>query len=181
MVQVTACHLYGTKSLSEPASVSVFSIPPLGTCLEKFESNAINSRQRIWKCLLSSCCHLRRLQCVIHKDVLLNAMNFVARGHFMNALLFITSTYTGMSTHVWILHALLYPPNNEVVGGYIGFTPSVCPSVRLSRLPCPRCNIYSSGWILSAFYLFWLGIRYELVNSMGNHGTAGDILRTQAF
>ena len=26
---------------------------------------------------------------------------------------------------------------------------SVCPSVRLSRLPCPLCNIYSSGWILS--------------------------------
>ena len=52
---------------------------------------------------------------------------------------------------------LLYSPNNEVVGGYIGFTPSVCPSVcpsvrpsvRLSRLPCPLCNIYSSGWILS--------------------------------
>ena len=34
---------------------------------------------------------------------------------------------------------------NEVVGGYIGFTPSV----RLSRLLCPLCNIYSSGWILS--------------------------------
>ena len=54
----------------------------------------------------------------------------------------------------WLL--LLYPTNNEVVGGYIGFTPSVCPSVRpsvrsvcLSRLPCPLCNIYSSGWILS--------------------------------
>ena len=36
-----------------------------------------------------------------------------------------------------------------VVGGYIGFTPSVRLSVRLSRLPCPLCNIYSSGWILS--------------------------------
>ena len=51
----------------------------------------------------------------------------------------------------------LYSPNNEVVGGYIGFTPSVrlsvrpsvCPPVRPSRLPCPLCNIYSSGWILS--------------------------------
>ena len=32
---------------------------------------------------------------------------------------------------------------------YIGFTPSVRPSVRPSRLPCPLCNIYSSGWILS--------------------------------
>ena len=51
------------------------------------------------------------------------------------------------------LNASLYPPNKEVVGGYIGFTPSVRPSVRLSvrpsRLPCPLCNIYSSGWILS--------------------------------
>ena len=48
---------------------------------------------------------------------------------------------------------LFYYTNNEVVGGYIGFSPSVCPSVcpsvRLSRLPCPLCNIYSSGWILS--------------------------------
>ena len=53
---------------------------------------------------------------------------------------------------IWIhkrwVNGLLYPSNNEVVGGYIGFTPSVCPSVRLSRLPCPFCNIYSSGWIL---------------------------------
>ena len=50
-------------------------------------------------------------------------------------------------------YAWLYPPNNQVVGGYIGFTPSVCPSVRpsvrLSRLRCPLSNIYSSGWILS--------------------------------
>ena len=44
---------------------------------------------------------------------------------------------------------VIIPPNNEVVGEYIGFTPSVRPSVRLSRLPCPLCNIYSSGWILS--------------------------------
>ena len=43
----------------------------------------------------------------------------------------------------------LNPPNNEVVGGYIGFSPSVRPSVRPSRLPCPLCNIYSSEWILS--------------------------------
>ena len=57
----------------------------------------------------------------------------------------------------YLHQCLLYPPNNEAVGGYIGFTPSVCPSVcpsvrpsvRLSRLPCPLCNIYSSGWILS--------------------------------
>ena len=56
-----------------------------------------------------------------------------------------------------MIRMLLYPPNNEVVGGYIGFTPSVRPSVRPSvhpsvcpsRLPCPLCNIYSSGWILS--------------------------------
>ena len=45
------------------------------------------------------------------------------------------------------------PSHNEVVGGYIGFTPSVRlsvrPSVRPSRMPCPLCNVYSSGWIVS--------------------------------
>ena len=56
---------------------------------------------------------------------------------------------------------IIPPPNNEVVGGYtprttkllggilVSLRPSVRPSVRLSLLPCPLCNIYSSGWILS--------------------------------
>ena len=51
-----------------------------------------------------------------------------------------------------LIGCLLYPPHKEVVGGYTGFTPSVrlsvCPSVRLSRMPCPLCIIYSYGWIL---------------------------------
>ena len=44
---------------------------------------------------------------------------------------------------------LLYPLHNEVVGGYIGFTPSVRPASvpRPSRIPCPLCSAYSSGWI----------------------------------
>ena len=42
---------------------------------------------------------------------------------------------------LWLDWSSLY----EVVGGYIGFTPSVRPS----RLSCPLCNIYSSGWIFS--------------------------------
>ena len=33
------------------------------------------------------------------------------------------------------LNVLLYPPNNKVVWGYFGFTPSVCPSVRPSVPP----------------------------------------------
>ena len=42
----------------------------------------------------------------------------------------------------------------KLLGGIlVSLRPSVCPSVRLSvrlsRLPCPLCNIYSSGWILS--------------------------------
>ena len=48
------------------------------------------------------------------------------------------------------------PRTTKLLRGYIGFTPSVCPSVcpsvRLSRLPCPLCNIYSSGWILSILF-----------------------------
>ena len=38
----------------------------------------------------------------------------------------------------------------KLLGGIlVSLRPSVRPSVRLSRLPCPLCNIYSSGWILS--------------------------------
>ena len=37
----------------------------------------------------------------------------------------------------------------KLLGGYIGFTPSVRPSIRPSRMPYPLCNVYSSGWILS--------------------------------
>ena len=59
-------------------------------------------------------------------------------------------------TLYWACDYLLYPPHNEVVGGYTGFTPSVRPSVRLSvrpsvrpsRMPCPLCIIFSYGWIL---------------------------------
>ena len=41
----------------------------------------------------------------------------------------------------------IIPPHNEVVGGYIGFTPSVRPSVCSSRILYPLCSAYSSGWI----------------------------------
>ena len=45
-------------------------------------------------------------------------------------------------------------PQTKLLGGILvslrpSVCPSVCPSVRLSRLLCPLCNIYSSGWILS--------------------------------
>ena len=40
---------------------------------------------------------------------------------------------------------------NEVARGYFGFIPfvrtSVRPSVRPSRIPCPLCSAYRSGWI----------------------------------
>ena len=40
----------------------------------------------------------------------------------------------------------------KLLGGYIGFTPSVRPSVpRPSRIPCPLCSFYSSGWIRFIF------------------------------
>ena len=63
-------------------------------------------------------------------------------------LIFFVMYYT-----YWIW--LLYTTHNEVVGGYIGFTPpvrpSVRPSVRLSvrpsHIPCPLCSAHSSGGI----------------------------------
>ena len=51
---------------------------------------------------------------------------------------------------------LIIPPEQRSCWGVYWFHSvrlsvrlSVRPSVRLSRLPCPLCNIYSSGWILS--------------------------------
>ena len=51
----------------------------------------------------------------------------------------------------------LYRPHNKVVGGGAGrgilvsVRPSVHQSVRPSRIPCPLCSAYSSGWILFIF------------------------------
>ena len=71
---------------------------------------------------------------------------------------------------LWVSKNVIIPPEQRSCWGYIGFIippeqrscwggilvslcPSVCPSVRPSvrpsRLLCPLCNIYSSGWILS--------------------------------
>ena len=56
---------------------------------------------------------------------------------------------------LYLCRRIASPSQNELIittkllGGYTGFTPSVCPSVRPSRMPCPLCNICSSGWILS--------------------------------
>ena len=54
-----------------------------------------------------------------------------------------------------MIFLLLYPPNNEVVGGYIGFTPSVRPSVRLSVRPSvrPACLVRSvTSTVLDGFF-----------------------------
>ena len=54
----------------------------------------------------------------------------------------------GTTTH----HVVIIPPEQRSCWGVYWFHSlrlSVRPSVRLSRLPCPLCNIYSSGWILS--------------------------------
>ena len=44
-------------------------------------------------------------------------------------------------------HSSYTPRTTKLLGGYIGFTPSVRLSVRPSRIPCPLCSFYSSGWI----------------------------------
>ena len=54
--------------------------------------------------------------------------------------------------HINSLIDVIIPTEQQSCWGVYWFhsvRPSVWPSVRLSRLPCPLCNIYSSGWILS--------------------------------
>ena len=48
----------------------------------------------------------------------------------------------------------LYPPHNKVVGGYIGFTPSVCSSARPSVRPASRvCSVVPAILVGSISYL----------------------------
>ena len=54
----------------------------------------------------------------------------------------------------WAMKHNYTPRTTKLLGGILvslrpSVRPSVHPSVRPSRLPCPLCNIYSSGWILS--------------------------------
>ena len=63
---------------------------------------------------------------------------------------------SGGPRQVWTERLLIIIPTATKLGGYIGFTLSVCLSVRLSvclcvNLSCPPWSIYNSGWILSIF------------------------------
>ena len=53
---------------------------------------------------------------------------------------------------------LLYPLHNEVVGGYIGFTPSVCPSVR----PASRVRSVAPNVVVGSIsYLYILSSNFR--------------------
>ena len=54
----------------------------------------------------------------------------------------------GIKNHHQLL--LLYKTGQQSCWGgiLVSLRPSICPSVRPSRMPCPLCNIYSCGWIL---------------------------------
>ena len=58
---------------------------------------------------------------------------------------------TALTLQLVALHIIILPAQRSC-WGYIGFTPSVRLSVhpsvpRPSRIPCPLCSFYSSGWI----------------------------------
>ena len=53
---------------------------------------------------------------------------------------------------LYVMVMVIIPPEQRSCWGVYWFhsvRPSIRLSVRPSRLPCPLCNIYSSGWILS--------------------------------
>ena len=52
-----------------------------------------------------------------------------------------------MFCFIFNLKSVYYTPRTTKLLG--GILVSLRPSVRPSRVPCPLCNIYSSGWILS--------------------------------
>ena len=58
-----------------------------------------------------------------------------------------SSTQLSDGSYFVCVCVFLYPSHNKVLGGYTGFSPSVRPSIRPSRIPCLLCSAYSSGWI----------------------------------
>ena len=62
-----------------------------------------------------------------------------------------TTPWSSIHGQEGVIDANYYTPRTtKLLGGIlVSLRPSVRPSVRPSRLPCPLCNIYSSGWILS--------------------------------
>ena len=66
--------------------------------------------------------------------------------------MYIDLNHRGRVTHICVSKlTIIIPFAKRNCWGYIGFTPSVCPSVRPSRIPCLLCSTYSSGWIRFIF------------------------------
>ena len=63
---------------------------------------------------------------------------------------------------------------STVLDGFFPYLAQIIISIRGFQLVLTWDPIWTGQW-------YGLGIQNELVNSMGNHGAAGGILRTQAF
>ena len=58
--------------------------------------------------------------------------------------------------------AVIIPPHNEIVGGYIGFTPSVCPSVCPSIRPASRVrSVAPTVLVGSISYLYIISSNFR--------------------
>ena len=94
-------------------------------------------------------CFILLTQCspVTHVSLSIQVMVAILMGDFILPRLHIyVETVTCIYFH-WFRGIFLYPPHNEEYRIH-SVRPSVCPSVvRPSRIPCPQCNAYSSGWI----------------------------------
>ena len=68
-----------------------------------------------------------------------------------HGLVYIIGWYAHVICMVFLDSRYHYTPRTtKLLGGIlVSLRPSVRLSVRPSRLPCPLCNIFSSGWILS--------------------------------
>ena len=71
-------------------------------------------------------------------------------------------------------YRLLNPRQNQVVAVYVGFTPSVCQSIHLSRIPCPLCN--SLKFWMDPFHIrhkwsqAWEGVSHTMTFDLWGEG-----------
>ena len=110
-----------------------------------------NTKFRLFREMITCCAFVEQTTSIKHLNILL--IWDIYWGCFIRVcskcIAFINVESADADNHIHrFMRNIIIPREQRSCWGVYWFH-SVRPSVRLSRLPCPLCNIYSSGWILS--------------------------------
>ena len=154
------CNLFCTKSLYKPKLIFLLTMHP--------EYNALKSKFICF--FFFKICHLVLGRNELMDDKLIWDSFYFGEKQWSKCAIFNPLMTENSSRHKWFLDSICHcwcpgtafsihniwyitdiwltviiPPTQRSC--WMGILVSLCPSVRLSRIPCPLCSAYSSGWI----------------------------------